>query len=230
MTDQFVVKATSPGLDPDRQLQSHMPVGSVFEEYDPTRPLIEQVGTANAFLTRSVPITRDIIDAAPALRLIQRPGAHVEAVDIDHASLRGIPVCHVPPSLTPVGHAVAEHALFLILALAKLLPASQRSIAGEVVGAPSTLTLAGKTLGLVGMGRTATDLVPMARAIGMRVIAVKRTVESPEARESGLEWLGPMEMLPQLLAQSDVVSLHLPLTPETDGLFDRELLSLVKTG
>jgi D-3-phosphoglycerate dehydrogenase len=226
----FIVKATSPGLDPEGMLQGLMPAGCRFEEFDSSLALIEQVGHANAFLTRSMPVTRDVIDAAPGLRLIQRPGVHVEAVDIDYASAKGIPVCHLPARMTDGGHAVAEHALFLILALAKCYPISNQSFDEQVVGAPLTTLLMGKTLGLVGIGRTGIDLIAMARSLGMSVIAVKRNVTASTAAESGLDWVGEMEDLPELLSRSDVVSIHLPLTAETNGFFGREQFASMKRG
>jgi D-3-phosphoglycerate dehydrogenase len=73
----------------------------------------------SAFEFRSLPVTREVIDAAPRLRLIQRPGVHLEAVDVGCASARGIPVCNVPATLTHGGSDVAEHVIFLALALAK---------------------------------------------------------------------------------------------------------------
>jgi D-3-phosphoglycerate dehydrogenase len=227
---QFVVKATSPGLDPEGQLRGLMPDGCRFEEFDSSQPLIDQVHRANVFLTRSVPVTREVIDAAPNLRLIQRPGVHVEAVDIAHASAKGIPVCHLPASHTDGGHAVAEHALFLMLALAKCYPASSRSLQEGIVGAPLTRMLAGKTLGLVGIGRTGIDLIAMARSLGMSILAVKRHVTEAAAEEAGVDWLGGMSDLPELLSRSDVVSIHLPLTAETEGSFGREEFSAMKEG
>lgn len=122
----FVVKLTSPGLDPDGRLQASLPKDVVLVDYDDTRALKEQVGAASVLLTRSVPITAAVIDAAPNLRLIQRVGAHVEAIDIEHASARGIPVCNIRGPET--GHAVAEHALFLMLALAKRAAESQQDL------------------------------------------------------------------------------------------------------
>jgi D-3-phosphoglycerate dehydrogenase len=70
-------------------------------------------------LVRSVPVTREVIDAAPHLCLIQRPGVHLGGVDLECAAARKIPVCNVPASLTHGGEDVAEHVMFLALALAK---------------------------------------------------------------------------------------------------------------
>ncbi len=221
----FVVKLTSPGLDLDA-LKARLPAGAVVEEYDPSQALEDQVASASVFLTRSIPVTASVIDAAPGLKLIQRPGAHVEAVDIEYASSRGIPVCNV--ITTHGAHAVAEHALFLILAVAKGYPECARNVARRVLGSPLTYRLAGKTLGLVGVGRTGEDLIGMCHAIGMRVIAVKRTAGPEEQERLGLDWLGPMEEVDSLLAESDIVSLHLPLKPDTERYFDRERIAAMK--
>lgn len=226
----IVVKKASPGLDPTGGFGRHLGPGFVIEEYDGSRPLAEQVAEAQVLLIRSVPVPRKVIDAAPLLKLIQRPGAHVEGVDLEYAAARGIPVCNMPPTELGASPAVAEHAMALMVAVAKAYREGRRLAAAGQTGGPPTLQLGGKTLGLVGIGSTGESLIPMARGLGMRVIAVRRSVEPGMADRLGLGWLGTMERLEELLAESDVVSIHLPLTAATHGLFGREQFARMKPG
>jgi len=162
--------------------------------------------------------------------LIQRPGVHIESVDIGYASARGIPVCNVPAALTHGGNDVAEHVMFLALALAKRYREALVSLGARRVGTPSTHVLRGKVFGIVGLGRTGSAVVQMAHGFGMRVWAVKRTVNEGMRQAMGLEWLETERHLPELLRESDFVSLHLPLNKQTEGLIGAAEIALMKPG
>lgn len=146
---------------------------------------------------------------------------------MSYAAEKGIPVCNIPRDLLREPY-VAEHAMFLILALAKRFGETQESLRNRRTGQPLTHGLQGKTLGLVGLGRTATPLIRMAHAFEMRVCAVKRTVSEGMRDELGLTWLQPARQLPDLLQQSDFVSIHVPLLKETTGLIGREEIGFMK--
>ena len=200
----------------------------VVEEFDPARPLAQQVGRAQVLLIRSVPVTREVIDAAPRLRLIQRPGVHLEAIDPEYATAKGIPVCNVPASLTHGGNNVAEHVMFLALALAKRYREGLASLGARRIGEPTTHVLRGKVFGLVGLGRIGSAVVGMARGFGMRVWAVKRTVSEGMCEAMGLEWLKTYHHLPELLRHSDFVSLQVPLNEKTERLIGPAEIGLMK--
>ena len=200
----------------------------VVEEFDPKRRLAQQVGNAHVLLVRSVPVTREVIEAAARLRLIQRPGVHLEGVDLEYAAARQIPVCNVPASLTHAGNDVAEHVMFLALALAKRYREALVSLGARRVGTPSTHVLRGKVFGIVGLGRTGSAVVAMARGFGMRVWALKRTVSAGMREAIGLEWLETHDHLPELLRQCDFVSLHVPLNRETEGMIGPAEIALMK--
>jgi phosphoglycerate dehydrogenase-like enzyme len=228
MSGKWRVKKAGPSLAIEDMIERMLGSEFVVEAFDPARPLAQQVDGAHVLLVRSVPVTREVIDAAPRLRLIQRPGVHLEAVDLEHASAKGIPVCNVPAALTHGGEDVAEHVMFLALALAKRYREAVVSLGARRIGSPSTHVLRGKVFGLVGLGRTGSAVVGMARGFGMRVWAVKRTV-SEEMREGmGLEWLKTHDHLPEILRQSDFVSLHVPLNQETTGLIGVAEIALMK--
>jgi phosphoglycerate dehydrogenase-like enzyme len=230
MSEKWLVKKAGPSLAIEDMIARILGSEFVIEEFDPARPLARQVEKAHVLLVRSVPVTRDVIDAAPRLRLIQRPGVHLESVDVGYASAKGIPVCNVPAALTHGGSDVAEHVMFLALALAKKYREALISLSARRIGAPSTHVLRGKILGLVGVGRTASAVVGMARGFGMRVWAVKRTVSQGMREAMGLEWLESHRHLPELLRQSDFVSLHVPLNKETDRLIGPAEIALMKPG
>jgi phosphoglycerate dehydrogenase-like enzyme len=220
----------APGLDPGNHLGRVL--GSGFEvcEFDPLRPLVEQVRDAEVLLLRDVPVPASLIDAAPRLRLLQRYGQHLVGVDIAYARKKGIHVARVPSGVSRADDAVAEQAFFLMMAVAKRLPLSLRSIAERRLGVPETVTLAGRTLGLVGVGSTGTVLARLARGFGMRVTAVKRTIDRVLERELGLAFLGTIAQLDVMLAEADFVSIHLPLEPATVGFFGRREFAMMKTG
>ena len=228
MSEKWRVKKAGPSLAIEDMIERMLGSEFAIDEFDPARSLAQQVDGAHVLLVRSVPVTREVIDAAPRLRLIQRPGVHLEAVDLDYASAKGIPVCTVPATLTHGGEDVAEHVMFLALALAKRYREALASLGARRIGVPSTHVLRGKILGLVGLGRTGSAVVRMARGFGMHVSAVKRTVSEGMREAMGLEWLKTHNNLPELLRQSDFVSLHVPLSKETERLIGPAEIALMK--
>ena len=228
MSEKWSVKKAGPSLAIEERVARLLEPEFVVEEFDPTRTLAQQVGNADVLLVRSVPVTREVIDAAPRLRLIQRPGVHLEGVDLDYAAAKKIPVCNVPASLTHGGDDVAEHVMFLALALAKRYREALVSLGTRRVGTPSTHVLRGKVFGIVGLGRTGSAVVQMARGFGMRIWAVKRSMRPGMREAMGLEWLETERHLPELLRESDFVSLHVPLNQETEGLIGAAEIALMK--
>ena len=228
MSETWQVKKAGPSLAIEDMIGRMLGPEFAVEEFDSARPLAQQVDKAHVLLVRSLPVTREVIDAAPRLRLIQRPGVHLEAVDVGYASEKGIPVCNVPATLTHGGEDVAEHVMFLALALAKRYREAMASLGARCIGVPSTHVLRGKVFGVVGLGRTGTAVVGMARGFGMRVWAVKRTVSTGMREAMGLEWLKTHDHLPELLRESDFLSLHVPLNKETEGMIGSSEIALMK--
>ena len=118
--------------------------------------------------------------------------------------------------------------MFLALALAKRYREGLASLGARRIGQPGSHVLREKILGLVGLGRTGSAVIGIARAFGMRVWAVKRTVSEGMREAMGLEWLETYDRLPKLLRQSDFVSLHVPLNQETERLIGRREIALMK--
>jgi phosphoglycerate dehydrogenase-like enzyme len=190
-------------------------------DVDPARPLEEQVGETIALIPSMARITASVIAAAPRLRAIVQFGAGLDGVDRAAAEARGIGVRNVPGANA---QSVAELATFLMLGLARRLPVHARTRAARLVGDPPGTELAGKTLGIVGLGATGRALARVARGLGMDVIAVKRT-PAPDADAS---WVGGPDELDTLLARADYVSLHVPASSETRGLIDAARLARMK--
>ncbi|MEO8753669.1 MAG: NAD(P)-dependent oxidoreductase, partial [Casimicrobiaceae bacterium] len=126
--------------------------------------------------------------------------------------------------------AVAEHAFHLLLMLAKQQWLARASVKARRTGLPKTVSVEGKTLGLVGLGNTGEALAKLAVPFGLRVVVVKRSADDALARALGLEWIGTMDRLPALLAQADFISLHLPHTPGTVNFIGAPQLAQVKRG
>lgn len=154
------------------------------------------------------PVTADQIEAAPKLRLIQKIGSGVNTIDIEAAKRRGIAVCNLPGTNS---RAVAEMALLLMLAcLRRVCELNQLVRSGKWNAAwalqDSFGELHGRTVGLVGYGAVAQILSTMLEAMGAKVLYWSRRKNNAE--------------LDALIATSDIVSLHLPLNPQTEKIID----------
>ena len=206
------------------------------------RELRAAAARADALVTAKRPIGADLIAASPDLRLIQVQGRAPWAVDWDAAHAAGVPVSVLPHR---GAIAVAEQTLALMLGLyRKLVPGhvgtrdaeyrelgvepvrtTERTIAFNWLRYPDVRQLHGKRLGLVGLGDIALEVARRARAFDMDVVYHKRSPLPREHEEmAGVRFLP----LPELLAASDVVSLHAPHTDQTERMIDDDALALMK--
>lgn len=171
------------------------------------------------------PLTAADIAAAPRLRLIQKIGVGVNTIDLEAARARGIAVCNLPGTNA---RAVAELTLLLMLgALRRVAHFDTETRAGRGWAQPPALQdslfeLGGRTVGLVGYGAIPSLLAPVLAALGCRLLYTARTPK-PDVE-------GSWRTLSGLLAESDVVSLHIPETPETRGLIDAGAIARMKRG
>ena len=171
------------------------------------------------------PCTAAMIAAAPRLKLIQKIGVGVNTIDLAAAKARGIAVCNLPGTNS---QAVAELALLLMLACLRKLPAFDAATrAGRGWALPASMQdglgeLSGRTVGLVGYGAVPQALAPVLRALGCRVLYTTR------APRAGTE--GDYRALPDLLAEAEIVSLHVPQTAETEKIIDGPALARMKPG
>lgn len=171
------------------------------------------------------PVTEAMLDEAPNLRLVQKIGVGVNTIDLDAARVRGIRVANMPGTNS---QAVAEHTLALMLAAMRRVAQFDRatragqgwSIETEAFDAVSEIT--GSTIGLIGFGEVPRRLAPVLGALGARVLYASRT-QHPQAHAEPCA-------LEALWGRCDVISLHLPLVPETRHLVNAETIARMKPG
>jgi phosphoglycerate dehydrogenase-like enzyme len=174
---------------------------------------------------------RAMIDAAAdqRIQLWQILSTGLDSWDIPYFLEKGVSIAYTPGQFS--GPALAEHALFLILALVKNLNRSQANLAAGIRLDPMNTELAGKTLGLVGLGASGRETAWRAAALGMEIAAIDVLPIDDEARSRfGIGWFGGVDSLLELMARSDVVSIHAPLTPQTTGLIGRSAIRAMRPG
>jgi D-3-phosphoglycerate dehydrogenase len=181
---------------------------------------------ADALVVRSATkVDERLISKAPKLRVIARAGTGIDNVDLDAASARGILVMNAPGGNSV---SVAEHALALMLSLARSVPVADATMKRGVWD-KKKLTgaeLRGKTLGLVGLGRIGQEVAARSRAFGMEIVAHDPFISEEVASSLGIRLLG----LDALCETADYISLHVPATTETRHLFGKARLAKCKKG
>ena len=197
----------------------------VYEGRDPAE-IRRRIVDADAVVVRTAVIDRSVIDAGPQLAIISRHGVGYDTVDIDAAAERSIPV-----TITPLANSVsvAEHAMFMLLALAKNARENDDAVRGgrfeRARVSMKPLDLAGRNLLIIGFGRTGSRVAPRAIGFGMRVHAYDPYVEPAEMEAAGCT---VVENLHAALPEMDAVSVHTPLNRETRGIVSAKALALMK--
>ena len=188
-----------------------------------TQVLLERIAGAEAVLNirSSIDFGEDVFAACPELRVLSLWGTGTDHVDLSAAREHGVVVTNTP-GVSAV--AMAEHALALMLAVARDIPRIDAKTRKGAWPRGFVTQLHGKTLGVVGLGAIGLQTARIAKGIGMRVIAWTRTPEEKPLGELGIE----LVELDDLYRQSDVVSLHVRLTPETSGMVGRQQLAAMK--
>ena len=193
-------------------------------------PLIaERIGDAEIAVTNKTPLTRAVIDACPNLRAIAVLATGYNVVDTAYAREKNIPVMNVPVYGTDN---VAQYAIALLLEACSQVGHHDRSVhAGDWTRSidfcywqKPLIEVSGKTAGIIGFGRIGMAVARILRAMNVRVLAYSRT-ERPEGRE-----LADYVPLDDLIAQSDFIFLHCPLTPETEGIINAANIARMKDG
>jgi D-3-phosphoglycerate dehydrogenase / 2-oxoglutarate reductase len=189
--------------------------------------LRDRIGEYDAILIRSATkMTPELIERASNLKVIGRAGTGVDNVDIPAATRRGIIVANAPESNSV---AAAEHTLALALALFRNVPQAHGSLVegrwdrSKFKGAE----LYGKTLGVIGFGRIGQLVAKRAQSFEMEVVAFDKFVSAERFRDLGVEGA---ESIEEVLGKADLVTLHVPKTPETIDLIDAEAIAAMKDG
>ena len=213
-------------LAPERAVLE--PLGIAVIDGTPLGPAarLEAARDADALLVQYWAADAGVIDTLRRCRVIGSYGAGYDQIDVAAAAARGITVVHVPDYGV---EEVSDHALALLLACARGIPALTRHVAAGGWDYRTTGTLhrlRGRTLGVVGLGRIGGRVADKAHAFGLRVLATDPYVSRAAFERHGAE----PRALDALLAESDFVSLHVPLTPETRGLLGARAFARLKPG
>jgi D-3-phosphoglycerate dehydrogenase len=189
--------------------------------------LAKEIAPYEALIVRSqTQVTAEVLDAAESLKVVARAGIGLDNVDVEAATRRGVMVVNAPQSNIV---SAAEHTLALLLAQARNVPQASADLkAGRWERSKwQGVELQGKTIGVIGLGRVGAMVATRVAAFGMRVIAFDPYVPRERAKEMGVELMPTLEAL---LVQSDFITIHLPRTPDTEGLIGERELALVKEG
>lgn len=190
-------------------------------------PTEEELGAADAVIVRLFKITDAVLSAAPKLRVIGRHGAGLDNVELKAATERRIPVVFTPSAQT-MANAVAEHTVQMMLALARHAVAADRLVRDGNFAQRSSLQgveLHGRTLGVIGLGAIGGRVAEICQnGFGMQVLAYDPYVDEQPSQPA----FTLVKSLHELLEQSDVVTLHLPSTPETFHMINVETLGYMK--
>jgi D-3-phosphoglycerate dehydrogenase len=190
---------------------------------------IQIAAGADVVVVGGAGLSREFLAALPELKGIARLGIGVDNIDLDAATELGIVVGNIPEFCTDE---VAEHAIGLMIAVArKIVLADRRSRSGGWVPSMDALLLpmrrlSGQTIGLVGLGKIGRATAAKAQGLGLKVIAYDPYANAEAAKGAGISLVA----IEELLAQADVVSLHVPDTPETRGMINARALGLMKPG
>ncbi|HEX3791181.1 MAG TPA: phosphoglycerate dehydrogenase [Pseudonocardiaceae bacterium] len=188
--------------------------------------LLSAVADADALLVRSATqVDAEVLGATTQLKVVARAGVGLDNVDVPAATARGVLVVNAPTSNIV---SAAEHAIALLLAVARSVPAADSSLRGGEWkrSAFSGVELNGKTVGIVGLGKIGQLVGQRLAAFGTTLIAYDPYVSAARAAQLGIELVS----LDDILTRSDVITVHLPKTPETKGLIGKDQLAKVKPG
>ena len=196
-----------------------------FESQDAAAGALADFDVILAIRERT-PFPRSLIDRLPALKMFGLTGARAGQIDLAYMQQKGIVVCYTEGG--PGGESTAELALALMLAAARRLPQSEASVRrGRFqLDAPQGRVLAGKTLGLLGVGRIGALMARYGTALGMNVIAWSQNLTDARAAQAGATRVGKDE----LIARADVISLHLVLSPRTRAIVGAADIGRMKHG
>lgn len=196
--------------------------------YDPDVSLDDQLRDVLVVVDLGGFAPNDFIDAGvdAGVRLWQVMGYGLDHIDCDHVKRRGLLFTHSPGEST--GISLSEHAFHLLLGVSKRLKESQAVLVSQDYGGPFSIELYGLTLGLVGFGASGRAFGTRASAFGMQVLALDAVPPAGPVDIDEFEYVGGLEQLDKVLAESDVLSLHLPLTDETRHLLNRTALAKLK--
>ena len=185
------------------------------------KDLIELMGDTVGLIAGTEPITENVLNYAKALKVISRYGVGLDNVDLDAAKRRGIEVYNTPNA---PAKAVAELTLSLILNLMRRIPESSQPMKNKIWQPQMGHSLYGKTLGIIGLGRIGKELVKLVQPFNVNIFAYEKYPDDDFIASQNIKLMS----LEDVLSQSDVVSIHVPLMEETRNIISAKELSLMK--
>jgi D-3-phosphoglycerate dehydrogenase / 2-oxoglutarate reductase len=221
-----VTDSPFPSLDPAKAALARVDHELRMAESTSPEAILAVAANADAILVTYAKLPADLLRQCTRCKVIGRFGLGVDNIDIKAARDLGITVTYVPDYCM---HEVSDHAMALLLALARKIPRSNDLVqAGrwEIAPLVPIHRLTGRVLGLVGFGNIPRALAPKAKAFGLRVVAHDPYVEHAVFAAAGVEAM----TLPALLQMADFISVHAPLNPATRGMFNTDLFGRIKQG
>jgi D-3-phosphoglycerate dehydrogenase len=221
-----VTDSPFPSLDPAKAALDRLDPELRMARSTSADDILAVARNADAILVTYAKLPGELLRALTRCKVIGRFGLGVDNIDIKAAAELGITVTYVPDYCM---HEVSDHAMALLLALARKIPLSNTLVQAGRWEMPAVVPihrLRGRVLGLVGFGNIPRALAPKAKALGLRVVAHDPFVARETLAAAGVEAM----IFEQLLAISDFVSIHAPLSPATRGLFNADVLRKMKKG
>ena len=176
------------------------------------------------------PVSQKLLETKDQLQLIQQCGAGLEMVDLNAAQRFNIQVANVPTDISGNADSVAELGIYMIIGLSRDIRGMSKSLAEQSMGQPQGKALRNRTIGLIGLGGIGRALVKRLKAFDVHLMGIKKHNPKDAMEELGMDWVGGIEDLKQLLSRSDFVILCLPMTHETRNLIDHNTFSFMKKG
>lgn len=226
MTKRFVAVTDSPfpNLDPATAVLAGVNAELALAKDTKPETILALARDADALLVTYAKVPAEIIDQLTRCKVIARFGIGVDSVDIDAATRKGIMVTNVPEYCEDE---VSDHAMAMLLSLARKIPLSNRQVHAGTWSMPATVPiyrLRGKVLGLAGFGKIPRLVATKAQAFGMQVQTYDPYVSAEAAAKLNVKSVS----LAELFATSDYISVHAPLTPETNQMFNAEAFRQMK--
>jgi D-3-phosphoglycerate dehydrogenase len=221
-----VTDSPFPSLDPARAALARVDPELRMAASSTAEDILAVARDADAVLVTYAKLPGELLRQLTHCKAIGRFGLGVDNIDIKAAAELGITVTYVPDYCM---HEVSDHAIALLLALARKIALSNKLVQSgrwEMAAVVPIHRLAGRVLGLIGFGNIPRALAPKAKALGLRVIAHDPYVSRETLASAGVEGMS----LDDLLARADFVSVHAPLSPATRGLFNSQVFGKMKKG
>ena len=219
-----VVDTVFPTLDPAKQILSEINATIKMVEEPTPKKILDVAANADGILVTYGKITNEVIEGLKNCKVIGRFGIGIDNIDIRAASEKGITVTYAPVYCLDE---VSDHAMSLLLSLARKIPYANKLVTDGRWEMPAVVPvgrLRGKTLGLVGLGNIPQRIVEKAQAFGMEISA-----SDPYCPDNVFKKLGVAKLsFDELLSNSDFVSIHAPLTKETENMFNMDTFIKMK--